>query len=87
MEESDGAEGPRQRHTQALKGGHGERLRCRKQPQQAPLAQGQQLMRSPSGANSLHSARRALRRVHRSGRAEAARVCRHARRLIVTLVS
>ena len=39
----------------ALKGGHGERLRHRKEPQQARLAQGKQVMRSPAGANFLHS--------------------------------
>ena len=35
----------------ALKGGHGER----KEPQQARLAQGKQVMRSAAGANFLHS--------------------------------
>ena len=40
---------------EALKGGHGERLRRRKQPQQAPSAQAKQVMRSPPGANFLHS--------------------------------
>ena len=50
----------------ALKGGHGERLRRREQPQQAPSGQGEAsdeiTRRSPhTGANLLHSlARRAL---------------------------
>ena len=45
---SDGAEAAR---PNALKGGHGERLR----PQQAPSAQAKQVMMPPSGANFLHS--------------------------------
>ena len=48
---SDEAKGPRQK---ALKGGHGERLWHRKQPQQAPSAQGEQVTSSPTGANFLH---------------------------------
>ena len=39
----------------ALKGGHGERLRRRKQPQQAPSARGKQVMRSPPGPNFLRT--------------------------------
>ena len=41
----------------ALKGGRDERLRRRKEPQQAPSAQGKQVMRSAAGANLLHSVR------------------------------
>eukprot|EP00964_Phaeocystis_antarctica_P049683 scaffold28796_cov60-Phaeocystis_antarctica.AAC.4 len=53
---SDGAQGPRQRPApRGLKGGHGERLQRREQPQQAPSAQGKQVMRSAPGANLLHS--------------------------------
>ena len=47
--------GPKAR-AKALKGGHGEPLRRRKQPQQAPSAQGKLVVRSPPGANLLHSA-------------------------------
>ena len=36
----------------ALKGGHGERLRRRKQPQQAPSAPGKQVMRQCLGPTS-----------------------------------
>ena len=39
----------------ALKGDRSERLWRRKQPQQAPSAQGKQVMRSPHGASFLHS--------------------------------